>query len=54
MRSVYVRDVGQCLLSNDVYEAIGDEKEDGARAISGLFLKIIKSDLATLKLIWKV
>ena len=33
MRSVYVKDVGQCLVSKDVYEAIGYEKEDGVKAI---------------------
>ena len=26
VRSVYVRDVGQCLVSKDVYEAVGYEK----------------------------
>ena len=33
VRSVYVKDVGQCLVSKDVYETIGYEKEDGAKAI---------------------
>ena len=36
MRSVYVKDVGQCLVSKDVYEAIGYEKEDGVKAIERL------------------
>ena len=34
--SVYVKDVGQCLISKDVYEAIGYEKEDRTKAIQGL------------------
>ena len=33
VRSVYVKDVGQCFVSKDVYEAIGYEKEDGFKAI---------------------
>ena len=37
MRSVYVKDVGQCLVSKDVYEAIGYDKEDGAKVIQRLF-----------------
>ena len=36
MRPVYVKDVGQSLVSKDVYEAIGYEKEDGAKAIQRL------------------
>ena len=36
VRSVYVKDVGQCLVSKDVYEAIGHEEEDGAKAIQRL------------------
>ena len=35
-RSVYAKDVGQCLVSKDVYEAIGYEKEDGIKAIQRL------------------
>ena len=33
MRSVYVKDVGQCLVSKDVYEAIGYDNENGVKAI---------------------
>ena len=33
VRSVYVKDVGQCFVSKDVYEAIGYEKEDRFKAI---------------------
>ena len=33
MRSVYVKDIGQCLVSKDVYEAIGYDKENGVKAI---------------------
>ena len=51
VRSVYVKDVGQCLVSKDVYEAIGYEKEDGVKGIQQLFLRNIRSDLATLNLI---
>ena len=36
MRSVYVREVGQCLVSKDVYEAIGYDKENGVKAIQRL------------------
>ena len=36
VRSVYVKDVGQCLVSKDIYEAIGHEEEDGAKAIQQL------------------
>ena len=36
MRSVYVKDVGQCLVSKDLYEATGFEKEVGAKAIQRL------------------
>ena len=34
--SVYVKDVGQCLLSKDVYEAIEYDKENGVKAIQRL------------------
>ena len=33
VKPVYVKDVGQCVVSKDVYEAIGYEKEDGVKAI---------------------
>ena len=33
VKSVYVKDVGQYIVSKDVYEAIGYEKEDGVKAI---------------------
>ena len=36
VRSVYVKDVGQCLVSKDVYEAIGYEEENGKKAIQNL------------------
>ena len=36
VRSVYVKDVGQCLVSKDVYEAIGYNKESGVKAIERL------------------
>ena len=36
VRSVYVKDVGQCLVLKDVYEAIGYEKEDRVKAIQRL------------------
>ena len=36
VRSVYVKDVGQCLASKDIYEVIGHEEEDGAKAIQQL------------------
>ena len=42
VRSVYVKDVRQCLLSKDVYEAIGYEKEDGVKAIHQLVPKKYK------------
>ena len=37
VRSVYVKDVDQCLVSKDVYEVIGYDKEDGAKVIQRLF-----------------
>ena len=36
MRSVYVKNVGQCLVSKDVYEAIGYDQENGVKAIQRL------------------
>ena len=54
VRSVYVKDVRQCLVSKDVYEAIGMRKKTGSRQYISLFLKNIRSNLATLKLIWSV
>ena len=33
VRSVYVKDVGQCLVPKGLYEATRFEKEDGAKAI---------------------
>ena len=36
VRSVYVKDVGQCVVSKDVYEAIGYEKENGVKAMQRL------------------
>ena len=36
VRPVYVKDVGQSLVSEDVYEAMGYEKGDGAKAIQRL------------------
>ena len=37
VRSVYVKDVGQCLVPKGLYEATGFEKEDEAKAIQWLF-----------------
>ena len=42
MRSVYVKGVGQCLVSKNVYEAIGYEKENGVKAIQRLLLEKYK------------
>ena len=36
VRSVYVKHVGQCFVSKNVYEAIGYGKEDGVKAIQRL------------------
>ena len=33
LTSVYVKDVGQCLVSKDVYEVIGYDKENAVKAI---------------------
>ena len=33
VRSAYVKDVGQCLVSKDIHEAIGYDKENGVKAI---------------------
>ena len=51
VRSVYVNDVGQCLVLKDVYDM---RKKTESRQYSSLFLKNIRSDLASLKLIWMV
>ena len=45
MRSVHVKDVGQCLVSKDVYEAIGYEKEDGVKAMQRLVPEKYKTRL---------
>ena len=42
VRSVYVKDVGQCLVSKDVYESIGYEKEDEVKVIQRLVPKKYK------------
>ena len=34
VRSVYVKDVGQCLVSRDVYKAVGYDMENGKKANS--------------------
>ena len=36
VRSVYVKEIGQCLVSKDLYEAIGYDKENGVKAIQWL------------------
>ena len=54
VRSVYVKHVGQCLVSKEVYESFGYEKEDGVKVIQRLVPKNIRPNLATLKLIWRV
>ena len=36
VRSVYVKDLGQCLVLKDVYEAIGYDKENGVKVIQWL------------------
>ena len=36
VRSVYVKDVGQCLVSRDVYKAVGYDMENGKKAIQNL------------------
>ena len=33
VRSAYVKDVGQCLVSKDIYEAIGYDNKNGVKAI---------------------
>ena len=45
MRSVYVKDVGQYLVSKDVYEAIGYNKENEAKAIQRLIPEKYKIQL---------
>ena len=42
VRFVYVKDVGQCFVSKDVYEVIGYEKEDRVKAIQQLVPKQYK------------
>ena len=45
VRSVNVKDVVQCLVSKDVYEAIGYEKEDGVKAMQRLVPEKYKTRL---------
>ena len=45
VRSVHVKDVVQCLVSKDVYEAIGYEKEDGVKAMQRLVPEKYKTRL---------
>ena len=47
--SVYVKDIGQCLVSKYIDEAIEYEKEDGIRAIQ----RLVPENLATLRVIWR-
>ena len=42
VRSVYVKDVGQCLVSRDVYKAVGYDIENGKKAIQSLVPKKYK------------
>ena len=42
VRSVYVKDVGQCLVLKDVYEAVGYDKEDGVKAMQRLVFEKYK------------
>ena len=46
VRSVHVKDVVQCLVSKDVYEAIGYEKEDGVKAMQRLVPEKYKTRLS--------
>ena len=36
MRSVYVKNVGECLVSRDVYEAVGYDMENGKKTVQSL------------------
>ena len=45
VRTVYVKDVRQCLVTKNVYEAIENQKEDGAKAIQRLVPEKYKTQL---------
>ena len=36
IRTVYIKDVGQCLISQDVYTAVGHERKNGIKVIQRL------------------
>ena len=36
VRSLYIKDIGECLLAKDVYKAVGYEQENGKKAIQNL------------------
>ena len=38
IRAFYIKDVGQCLISQDVYTAVGYDKENGVKAMQRLVL----------------
>ena len=54
VRSIYVKDAGQCLVSKEVMRLLDTTKKMESKQYSGLFLRNIRSDLAMLKLIWRV
>ena len=47
VRSVYVRDVGQCLVSRDVYKAVGYDMKNGKKAIQSLVPENTSCDMET-------
>ena len=44
IRAFYIKDVGQCLISQDVYTAMGYDKKMGSRPCNDLFQEGTKCD----------
>ena len=42
VRSIYIKNVGECLSASDVYKAVGYNKENGVKAIKSLVPKKYK------------
>ena len=49
VRSLYIKDIGECLLAKDVYEAVGYERDAGIQAIQRLVPDAYKMRLGDIK-----
>ena len=50
VRSLYIKDIGECLLAKDVYEAVGYERDAGIQAIQRLVPDAYKLRLGDVKI----